>query len=156
MHWEGDKRSFLARCPCFTQFFPLWGLERLGIWISLWLGWLKEGDFCAWVLFWTMETCLQQTPSAFLGKLGHLCWVTQPSTGAKSVTVQPTGWLCWGNNDLKKLTLQLSSVSADRSLLLLSCVCFQALEIIIPAFSTVAGNLKLGKVSRQADQNLKI
>lgn len=66
-------------------------------------------------------------------------------------------WLALrGNNDLKKLTLQLSSVSADRSLLLLSCVCFQALEIIIPAFSTVAGNLKLGKVSRQADQNLKI
>lgn len=117
---------------------------------------LKERDLHAWFLFWPMEPCSQQTPSAFLGKWGHLCRITQPSAQARSVTLQPTSWLCWGNNNLKNLMLQLSSVSADGSVLLLSCVCSEVPGTIIQEFSTSAGNLKLGRVSRQADRNLRI
>lgn len=117
---------------------------------------LKERNLYAWFLFWPMEPWSQRTPSAFLGKWGHLCQITQPSAWAGSVTVQPASQLCWGNNDLKKLTLQLSVVSADGSFLLLTCVGSQVPGTVIPEFSALAGNLKLWRVSRQADQNLRI
>lgn len=39
---------------------------------------LKGRDLHAWFLLWPMEPCSQQPPSAFLGKWGHLCWITQP------------------------------------------------------------------------------
>lgn len=111
---------------------------------------LKERDLQAWFLFWPMEPCSQQTPSAFLGKRGHLCWMAQPGAGARSVTLQPPSQLCWGNN-LKKSMLHFAVcpwVTLAAALCLLSSAWNHR-------FCTSAGHLPFGRVSRQADQILR-